>query len=123
MLYYRHKRKAVNFMKKLNLIISLCVTSIVFFSPTVLAQNNDRGSAILPDATPSIDVKVSAGGGVWNYGVAAIGSYSNYNHPTKIHSATVQKGNRLDSQKKGAKYWAKASLFIFSGCEFFWNTY
>lgn len=60
-------------------------------------------------------------GGEWKYGVGVTGSYSNYLHNTRRHSATVKKGSKEDYEAKSAKEWAKARLFEYSGCEFFYN--
>jgi len=62
-------------------------------------------------------------GGTWNYGVGITGSYSDYLHNTKEHSATVKKGSEVDSHKVGATKWAKSRLTIYSGCNFYYNFY
>lgn len=65
---------------------------------------------------------VSTGGGTWNYGVGVTGSYSDYLHPTRVHTATVKRSDMKPSMAR-ASYgeWAKARLTSWSGCQFFWN--
>lgn len=60
-------------------------------------------------------------GGTWNYGVGITGSYSDYFHGTKRHSATVKKGSDESYQAQGAGVWAKARLGAYSGCNFYYK--
>jgi lactococcin 972 family bacteriocin len=62
-------------------------------------------------------------GGEWHYGVGATGSFSDYRHGSKDHSATVKNGNDYDKGEASAGHWAKARLFCFHGCEFFYNVW
>lgn len=62
-------------------------------------------------------------GGTWNYGVGATGSYSDYLHNSKQHSATVTKGRQRSYSEQPPTKWAKARLFEYSGCEFFYNSW
>ncbi len=61
--------------------------------------------------------------GQWNRGVGITGSYSDYFHHNKTHSATVSKGSSIDSHKTGGNTWAKSRLTTWSGCSFFWNIF
>ncbi|EGO5014717.1 lactococcin 972 family bacteriocin [Enterococcus faecalis] len=73
------------------------------------------GASVVQAATEYPD------GGTWNYGVGATGSYSDYLHNTKAHSATVSKGDDKSSQSAKKGSWAKARLTIYSGCNFYYN--
>lgn len=73
------------------------------------------GASVVQAATEYPD------GGTWNYGVGATGSYSDYLHNTKTHTATVSKGNDKSHSQKGPREWAKARLTIYSGCNFYYN--
>lgn len=66
----------------------------------------------------------NVGGGSWNSGVGLGGSYSNYQHLSNRHSTTVVNGKNtddFDKSTKGPGTWAKARIFVFSGCNFYWN--
>jgi lactococcin 972 family bacteriocin len=61
-------------------------------------------------------------GGKWHYGVGATGSFSDYYHESKKHSATVTRDGDKDYSEMGAGDWAKARLTrYYHGCEFFYN--
>lgn len=61
-------------------------------------------------------------GGQWNYGVGITGSYSDYMHGQRIHTATVTHPNSSPSMARApANSWAKARLTIYSGCSFFYG--
>ncbi|PQF22952.1 lactococcin 972 family bacteriocin [Enterococcus mundtii] len=69
----------------------------------------------------TLSLIVLATGGTWNYGVGITGSYSDYFHGTKRHSATVKKGSDESYQAQGAGVWTKARLGAYSGCNFYYN--
>lgn len=62
-------------------------------------------------------------GGYWKYGVAGVGSISSYTHMSKTHSATVSKGSNSNFNKRSAGTEAYARLWVYSGCNFYYNTY
>ncbi|MDR1473286.1 MAG: lactococcin 972 family bacteriocin [Lactobacillales bacterium] len=62
-------------------------------------------------------------GGEWHYGVGATGSFSDYRHGSKEHSATVTYGSEKDHSRVSAGSWAKARLTRYHGCEFFYNVF
>lgn len=66
---------------------------------------------------------VSVGGGTWNYGVGITGSYSDYYHPSKTHTASVHSsgGGQKDTDRAYAGQWAKARVSVWDGCSFYWN--
>lgn len=60
-------------------------------------------------------------GGRWNYGTGVTGSYSDYYHAKKTHSASVVKGAKMDKARAGKGAWAKSRLTIYSGCSFYYD--
>jgi lactococcin 972 family bacteriocin len=60
-------------------------------------------------------------GGTWNFGVEATGSYSDYFHGSRTHSATVSKGTKASRAQAGRGAWARGRLWEFSGCNFYYN--
>lgn len=65
---------------------------------------------------------VSVGGGTWNYGVGLTGSYSDYYHPAYYHTATVWYTHDNYHKDDGVPgEWAKANLWRYSGCHFYWD--
>ncbi|GAB3947970.1 lactococcin 972 family bacteriocin [Corynebacterium tapiri] len=70
-----------------------------------------------------------AGGGTWTYGWELVNGttkrcFSNYNHPTNSHRASVSMGSMTDSKTARPTSWAKASVVagVTSGtCNVFWD--
>lgn len=67
----------------------------------------------------------SVAGGTWHYGVGYTGTYgySNYYHPSRSHTASVKQGQLVNSQRQGAREWAKASITKIppTGLEYFYG--
>lgn len=66
---------------------------------------------------------VNAGGGTWNYGTGITGSYSDYYHPYKTHTASVHSsgGGQKDTDRAYGGDWAKARVSVWNGCSYYWN--
>lgn len=85
------------------------------------------GAVLLALAVPTAVLAASVGGGTWNYGVGYTGTYgySNYYHPSRLHSGTVVNGKKkvIDQQYPGV--WAKASITKIppTGMSYYWNVY
>lgn len=60
-------------------------------------------------------------GGEWHYGVGATGSFSDYYHDGRDHTATVKHGADYDKGEASKGYWAKARLTRYHGCSFYYN--
>lgn len=61
-------------------------------------------------------------GGQWNYGVGITGSYSDYMHGQKIHTATVSHPEATPSMARApANSWAQARLTKYSSCSFYYG--
>ena len=76
--------------------------------------------------TSSIGVQAARAypsGGLWDYGVYAIGSASIYYHGTRTHSATITKGGKSVFDKKAKTQSANARMWTYSGCAFYYNVY
>lgn len=64
---------------------------------------------------------VSKAGGTWNYGVGVTGSFSDYYHASRAHTATTKKGTKIDKAGNPAGKWAKSRLLVYSGCNFYYG--
>lgn len=82
-------------------------------------------TTVRADSDETIEVRgnsVSVGGGTWNYGVGLTGSYSDYYHGNRVHTAaTTHKDSPSSYGKADPGYWAKSRLTKLSGCSYYWN--
>lgn len=79
-------------------------------------------------ATSASAGTVSAGGGLWDYGVGTVNVWSKYHHATKYHSATACNGNIWNECRKAVaekNKWASATIgkTPSGGNTAYWNTY
>ncbi|MBA5813371.1 lactococcin 972 family bacteriocin [Leuconostoc lactis] len=76
-------------------------------------------------AVPTVAAAAQVGGGTWYFGVGYTGTYgySNYHHPSRSHTATVQDGNYYSSVRNSAGEWAKASITKIppTGMSYYWG--
>ncbi|MGW7352263.1 lactococcin 972 family bacteriocin [Streptomyces sp. NPDC054784] len=88
------------------------------------------GVATYPsDLKGSVELKAGPGGGTWTHGTTVDGlykgCYSNYNHSSKKHSASVAIANGTDKDTRSAGTWAKAyaKAGFAHTCYAYWATY
>lgn len=129
-------------MKKLVLSVATATLSLGLMAvPTFAASPNtspsdgstDGGSAVVRMSNSRVTPfnTVNAGGGTWNYGSyysPPFGEYcySQYQHESKVHSATVIIGaQNVGSGRKNPGTLASASATggLNDTCNTYWNTY
>lgn len=108
----------------LALPIVLTGTAFAVSSPAPRATS---GSATLAGISP--DTSVDVGGGTWNYGSSysfpfSKKCWSNYFHPTLLHSGTAIIGSTNITQFGAPEEWADATAYgpLNEECQAYWDT-
>jgi lactococcin 972 family bacteriocin len=107
--------------------LAVCLVLPLAGAGPAMASATSASGAVSLGTGPVPQTIVNVGGGTWdygvNYGIISKTVYSNYVHPTKVHSATSICGSATDTNIEAPNVWADttAKCNIFQSTAAYWD--